>query len=108
MEGNKTKETKYCVFCGRRIPKNSTCCSYCGNKLEDSAPRYAPGKEPDEYQGYLKKVFSELNEKYPDGNIDFTVWNHDRWDKAVLSLQDRLGYKSIKAFLTASSIYFLI
>lgn len=34
LSQNQHTETKYCSFCGEKIPVNSTFCSRCGNKLE--------------------------------------------------------------------------
>ena len=30
-----SKETKFCQFCGKKVPKDSKVCIYCGKRLEE-------------------------------------------------------------------------
>lgn len=101
MESKDRKLTKHCVFCGKRVPVDAYECNCCGNIIQDLAPKYAPGKEPENIKAYLQSLFGELNEEYSDCIIDFSTWNHERWDKAAVAMQKHLGYQNGGAFLKA-------
>lgn len=98
---SESKSSKRCLFCGSKILVSETVCPKCGNEIFELYPKNAPGKEPEKIVGHLRSLFLELNEIYPTGEIDFSKWNHERWDKAASSLQQYLGYKNGFAFLIA-------
>ena len=62
---------------------------------------YEPGQEPEELQKYIRLLMKELNETYPEGLIITDLWKHERWDRVVEFLTEKLGYSDNISFLKA-------
>ena len=62
---------------------------------------YERGQEPEELQKYIRLLTKELNETFPEGLIISDLWKHERWDRVVEYLIDKLGYPDNVSFLKA-------
>lgn len=64
-------------------------------------PRYLPGFEPENIKHYLKIFFTDIDTFFPDKQIIWSEWKHDRWDNAANTLCKALGYRRGRDFLKA-------
>lgn len=62
---------------------------------------YIPGQEPEEIKEKIELLFSDIEKYFPNKRIIWSLWNHDRWDKAAGYLCSWLGYSKGSDFLKA-------
>lgn len=95
-----------CQNCRKSNPDGNEYCGHCGSKLVQSNPqpaerKYPPGKEPEEIKRLLKAFIAELHREFPDHIIDYSRWNHEKWDKPAKYLCKQLEYKGLATMLRA-------
>lgn len=95
-----------CQNCRKSNPDGNEYCGHCGSKLVQSNPhpierKYPPGKEPEEVKRLLKAFLVELHREFPDHIIDYSRWNHEKWDKPAKYLCKHLEYKGLASMLRA-------
>lgn len=95
-----------CQNCRKNNPDGNEYCGHCGSKLVKCAPqppeiKYPLGKEPEEIKRMLKSFLIELHGEFPDHIIDYSRWNHEKWDKPARYLCKQLEYKSLASMLWA-------
>ena len=95
-----------CQNCRKSNPDGNEYCGHCGSKLVQSNPqpaerKYLPGKEPEEIKRLLKAFIAELHREFPDHIIDYSRWNHEKWDKPAKYLCKQLEYKGLATMLRA-------
>ena len=95
-----------CQNCRKNNPDGNEYCGHCGGKLVQSNPqaterKYPPGKEPEEIKRLLKTFLAELHREFPDHIIDYSIWNHEKWDKLAKYLCKQLEYKGLVSMLRA-------
>lgn len=88
-----------CPKCGAGIdtkswePRQLVICPVCGVRLRL--------KTSLSNEQQLKLLIGEIAQAFPDGTVDMTRWNHEKWDDRIALFCSQLGYSNVGAFLQA-------
>ena len=92
---------KECPNCHKQNMDDQQFCKYCGASLLPDSPKYKPGYEPENIKKFLDMFFADIDTVFPDKQIFWSEWKHERWDNAANTLCKVLNYKTQRVLLAA-------
>lgn len=96
-----------CPRCGKPIDGKNCSCIYCGATIIQRHQDSDMNERLEKAQKIEYALLREIRQAFPDEIIDFTQWNHSRWDKPTAFVCRELGYKSVHSFLESHGLLVL-